>query len=225
MTATIAGGPLLSVRGLEKRFGDGVSLLAIDALDIAVDACLVLTGDNGAGKSTLLRALAGLLPAKAVTFRFAGREVDLVHYPPDVRREIVYVHQHPYLFARSIAANIGYGLARRGVERRARMSRVEQAIAWAALDRVRELPTIKLSGGEKQRVALARAWVLEPKLLLLDEPTANLDVSARAQVVALLAGLADARRAVVVACHDRELIDLPHAEHWHLADGRLERRR
>jgi tungstate transport system ATP-binding protein len=222
---TIGDGALLSVRNLQKRFGDGVSLLAIEALDISVGACLVLTGDNGAGKSTLLRALAGLLPAQAATFRFAGRDVDIARYPADLRREIVYVHQQPYLFDRSIAANIDYGLARRGVERSARLRSIEQAIAWAALDRVRDLPTSTLSGGEKQRVALARAWVLEPKLLLLDEPTANLDASARAQVMGLLAGLADSHRTVVVACHDRELIELPHAEHWHLAGGRLQRQR
>ena len=222
---TIGDGVLLSVRNLQKRFGDGVSLLAIEALDISVGACLVLTGDNGAGKSTLLRALAGLLPAQAATFHFAGRDVDIAHYPADLRREIVYVHQQPYLFDRSIAANIDYGLARRGVRRNSRSRSIEQAIAWAALDRVRDLPTSTLSGGEKQRVALARAWVLEPKLLLLDEPTANLDASARAQVMGLLAGLADSHRTVVVGCHDRELIELPHAEHWHLADGRLQRQR
>ena len=222
---TIGDGVLLSVRNLQKRFGDGVSLLAFDALDISVGACLVLTGDNGAGKTTLLRALAGLLPAQAATFRFAGRDVDLARYPAALRREIVYVHQQPYLFDRSIAANIDYGLARRGVQRNSRSRSIEQAIAWAALDRVRDLPTSTLSGGEKQRVALARAWVLEPKLLLLDEPTANLDASARAQVMGLLAGLADSHRTVVVACHDRELIELPHAEHWHLAGGRLQRQR
>jgi len=218
-------GPLLAVRGLSKRFGDGVTLLDNASLEIAEGACWIITGDNGAGKSTLLRALAGLEPAVAEAASFAGRAFELAEYPDRVRRDVVYVHQHPYLFQRSVAANIGYGLARRGVRGDERAQRIAAAIAWAGLDRVRDVPPARLSGGEKQRVALARAWAVSPRLLLLDEPTANLDATARAQVLALLRELAMAGRTVVVACHDRELIDLPHAEQWHLADGRLARRR
>lgn len=217
--------PLFSVRGLAKRFGDGRSLLAIASLDIAEGACWVVTGDNGAGKSTLLRAVAGLEPASAEAASFDGRPLDLAHFPDEVRRDIVYVHQHPYLFERSVAANLAYGLARRRITGPVQAQRVDAAIAWAGLDRVRDVPPARLSGGEKQRVALARAWAVAPRLLLLDEPTANLDATARAQVMALLGEIAVAGRTVVVACHDRELIDLPHAEQWHLAGGVLERRR
>jgi len=216
---------LLSVHGLVKGYGDGAALLAIPSLELAEGACWIVTGDNGAGKSTLLRVLAGLEPARADAASFAGRPLDLANYPDDVRREIVYVHQHPYLFQRSIAANIGYGLARRGVARAEQARRIAAAIAWAGLDRVRDAPPGRLSGGEKQRVALARAWAVAPRLLLLDEPTANLDATARAQVLALLRELAEAGRTVVVACHDRELIELPHAEQWHLAEGHLGRQR
>jgi len=217
--------PLLAVQGLEKRFGDGTALLGVPALAIDEGACIVLTGDNGSGKSTLLRVLAGLEAARARAATFAGRAFDLANYPAEFRREIVYVHQQPYLFVRSMDANVGYGLARRGVRRAERARRVDAAIAWAGLERVRDVPPAKLSGGERQKVALARAWVLAPRLLLLDEPTANLDAAARAQVHALLLALAETGRTVVVACHDRELIELPHAEHWHLAAGQLERRR
>jgi len=217
--------PLLAVQGLSKRVGDGVLLLAIPSLKIAEGACWIVTGDNGAGKSTLLRVLAGLEPAGADAASFDGRPLDLANYPDSVRREIVYVHQHPYLFARSIAANIRYGLERRGIAGSAQGSRVGAAIAWAGLDRVRDVPPARLSGGEKQRVALARAWAVSPRLLLLDEPTANLDATARAQVLALLHELAMAGRTVVVACHDHELIELPHAEQWHIDGGRFERRR
>ena len=217
--------PLLAVHGLTKHFGDGRTLLDIALLKIAEGACWIVTGDNGAGKSTLLRALAGLEPANTESAQFAGRSVDLAQLPDAIRRDVVYVHQHPYLFHRSVAANIGYGLARRRVARAEKTQRIEAAIAWAGLERVRTVSPARLSGGEKQRVALARAWAVAPRLLLLDEPTANLDAAARAQVQALLRELAVAGRTVVVACHDRELIDLPHAEQWHLADGRLDRRR
>ncbi|MEP7180862.1 MAG: energy-coupling factor ABC transporter ATP-binding protein [Betaproteobacteria bacterium] len=218
-------GPLLSVAGLVHRFGDGQGLFSIPSLVVDEGACVILTGDNGTGKSTLLRVLAGLAPARATSATFAGRTLDLENYPDAVRRDVVYVHQQPYVFARSVAANVGYGLARRGIGGAMRRRRIDAAIGWAGLDRVRDVPPAKLSGGEKQRVALARAWVLEPRLLLLDEPTANLDATARGQVLSLLRTLADAGRTVIVACHDRELIDLPHAVRWHLAGGALERSR
>jgi tungstate transport system ATP-binding protein len=82
----------------------------------------------------------------------------------------------------------------------------------------------KLSGGEKQRVALARAKVLRPKLLLLDEPTANLDGPAREQVIALIPTLLEAGTTVVMACHDRDLIGLPGVRRLKLRDGRIEYR-
>jgi tungstate transport system ATP-binding protein len=220
-----ANRPLLELTGLQKRFRSGALLLDIAALGIGEGDCWIVTGDNGSGKSTLLRILAGLEPGVASAAKFDGHPIDLAEYPDRVRREIVYVHQHPYLFARSVAANVRYGLARRGVPRAEQARRAAAAMAWAGLDRVRDVAPVHLSGGEKQRVALARAWALAPRLLLLDEPTANLDATARLQVVALLQELAAAGRTVVVACHDRELIDLPHAQQWHLAAGALERRR
>lgn len=216
---------LLSVRGLVKRFTDatGGPLLAIDAFDVPRGACIVLTGDNGAGKSTLLRALAGLEPASAERFEFDGRLIAIGAYPAELRRAILYVHQHPYMFSGSLERNLGYGLAVRALATDERRRRVEAAIDWAGLDSVRDAPAPRLSGGEKQRVALARAWVLEPRLFLLDEPTANLDASARVQVIALIRRLQTEGRSVVVACHDQELVELPDASQFHLAAGRLER--
>ncbi|MGB7481920.1 MAG: ABC transporter ATP-binding protein, partial [Burkholderiaceae bacterium] len=81
-----------------------------------------------------------------------------------------------------------------------------------------------LSGGEKQRVALARARILAPQLLLLDEPTANLDGAAREQVIALVPALMAEGRSVVMACHDRDLISLPAVQRLKLRDGRLQLR-
>ena len=82
-------------------------------------------------------------------------------------------------------------------------------MAWAGVTHLRASNPATLSGGEKQRVALARAKVLSPKLLLLDEPSANLDGAAREQVIALIATLTDAGSSIVMACHDRDLIKLP----------------
>jgi len=211
---------LLEVRGLVTRFGER-QILDVAALDLDNGRHYVLTGGNGAGKSTLLRVLAGLQPADVQAFRYAGKAIDLARYPRWLRHEIVYVHQHPYLFNTSVAANFGYGLAAQGVARGEREPRVRAAIEWAGVAHLLRVPPWKLSGGEKQRVALARAWVVQPRVLLLDEPTANLDAEARGQVLELLQEIARGDTCVVVACHDREIIDMPYVEVLHLEGGRL----
>ena len=95
---------------------------------------------------------------------------------------------------------------------------------WAGVAHLHGSDPASLSGGEKQRVALARAKVLRPRLLLLDEPTANLDGAAREQVIALIPTLIAAGSSVVMACHDPDLIGLPGVRRLKLRDGRIEYR-
>ena len=212
--------PLLTLRGLRKQFGARV-LLDIEALDIAPASAYALTGINGAGKSTLLRILAGLEAAQCAHLSFMGQSLALAPYPPALRAAIVYVHQHPAMFACSVVDNIGYGLRARGIAPNHRSQQVEQAMAWAGVAHLRGRKTDTLSGGEKQRIALARAHILRPKLLLLDEPSANLDGAAREQVIALIPCLIAQGSSVVMACHDRDLIALPEVQRLKLMDGRL----
>lgn len=211
---------LLEVPTLRKSFG-ARRLLEIDGLNLASGRIYALTGDNGSGKSTLLRVLAGLEPSDELIMRFNGAPIDGAAYPAALRRDIVYVHQHPYLFHSSIATNIEYGLKLRDVDAATRKQLALDAIEWAGLTQVIDVAPKRLSGGEKQKVALARAKVLAPRLLLVDEPTASLDRSAREQIVALLRKTASNNNCVVVACHDRELIDLPGVSRLHLEDGRV----
>jgi tungstate transport system ATP-binding protein len=214
---------LLTIRGLVKRHGERL-LFDIGELTLDAASAYVLTGANGVGKSTLLRALAGLEPVQAGAVEFEGKPVSLHPYPAALRRAIVYVHQHPIMFSTSVAQNIGYGLSARG-EPRARVAAVvEEAMDWAGVAYLRDTDPARLSGGEKQRVALARARVLQPRLLLLDEPTANLDGAAREQVIALIPTLMEQGTTVVMACHDRDLIGLPGVRRLKLRDGHLEYR-
>lgn len=215
--------PLLSIRGLRKHYGERL-LFEIDSFVIHPGSAYVLTGRNGAGKSTLLRILGGLEPAEMETAEFLGRPVTLSPYPQWMRESIVYVHQHPVLFSGTVASNIGYGLAARDRSRQEIAQRVEEAMAWAGVLHLRNSRPAILSGGEKQRIALARAKVLEPKLLLLDEPTSNLDGAAREQVIALIPTLTAAGSSVIMACHDRDLIALRGVQRLKLRDGRLQQR-
>lgn len=212
--------PLLVIEGVRKSFA-ARRLLDVAGIELAAGESYVLTGENGSGKSTFLRVLAGLERADVDACRFDGRPVDLQKYPAWLRREVIYVHQHPYLFRGSIADNIAFGLKVRGMGRIERRRLVREAIAWAGVGALLDVPPHRLSGGEKQLVALARARVLHPRLFLLDEPTANLDAQARLQVMGLIRNLCDANSTVMLACHDREIIELPHMHRLHIENGAI----
>jgi tungstate transport system ATP-binding protein len=211
---------LLSVRSLTRSLAQR-RLLAIDELCLADGESCVLTGENGSGKSTLLRILAGIDAPDGGTGCFDGRPFAWRPYPDWLRKQVTYVHQQPYLFHSSVIDNIAYGLRARGVPGAERERRVAEALSWARLNHLLDTPPARLSGGEKQRLALARAWVLRPRLLLLDEPTASLDADSRRQTIELLRTFADAGTTAVIACHDRDVIELPAMRRLDLVDGRI----
>ncbi|MES2016306.1 MAG: energy-coupling factor ABC transporter ATP-binding protein [Pseudomonadota bacterium] len=210
---------MLTIARLRKSFGER-QLFDIASFALDARSAYVLTGVNGAGKSTLLRVLAGLESADAEGVAWQGQPIRFAPYPRQLREHIVYVHQHPIMFSTSVAHNIGYGLVARGLS----TAKVAEAMAWAGVTHLAHADPAALSGGEKQRIALARAKVLGPKLLLLDEPTANLDGAAREQVIALIPALIGSGSTVVMACHDRDLIATPGVQRLKLRDGRLERK-
>ena len=212
---------LLCVAGVSKSFGSRC-LFASLGLTLAAGQSYVLTGENGSGKSTLLRILAGIDAPDRGSGHFDHRRFDWNPYPTWLRREVIYVHQQPYLFHTTVADNIGYGLRARGVEREERQRRVAEAIAWARLPHLLTTPPQRLSGGERQRVALARAWVLQPRVLLLDEPTSSLDAESRRQTLSLLRSFCSARTTSLIACHDRDVVELPDMQRLHLTAQRLD---
>ena len=213
---------LLHIERLRKRFTEQ-PVLDIAQFSIAPARAYVLTGKNGSGKSLFMRILAGLESAEDFSWSFMGQSYTdaASSYPAQLRKSIIYVHQHPYLLDRSVEDNICYGMRVQHYASADIKARLEEALSWADLTALRHRKPQGLSGGEKQRVALARVKVLQPRLLLLDEPSANLDGQAREQVIALIPTLVAQGVSVVVACHDRDLLHLDGVQHLKLREGRI----
>ena len=161
------------IRNVSKSY-NGRRVLAVDQLEIHRGEILALVGPSGAGKSTLLRLLNFVEPpAAGEIVSFGATLSDGASAPLELRRRVTTVFQKPILLNRSVWANVAYGLQLRG--QRAYHQRVDEALRRVGLSHLAKEKARTLSGGEAQRVALARAIVLQPDVLLLDEPTANLD--------------------------------------------------
>jgi len=193
----------LSILGLSKRFGD---FLAVDGVDLTVarGEWLSLVGPSGCGKSTTLRIVAGFTAPDSGKVAIKG--VDVTAAPP-YRRNTGMVFQNYALFPHmTVADNVAYGLRIRRVPRPEIERRVNAALALVQLAGYGgRYPTRELSGGQQQRVALARAIVIEPDVLLLDEPLSNLDARLREDLRVEMAELH--RRlglATIYVTHDQE---------------------
>lgn len=159
-----------TLRGVQHRYG-ARTVLSLDALEIQQGEVLAIVGPSGAGKSTLLRLLNFLEPPTDGVITFDGQTVT-ARPPLDLIRRVTTVFQRPVLLDRNVHDNVAFGLRLRG---QAVDGRVDAALAHVGLSGLDRAQARKLSGGEMQRAALARALVIEPEVLLLDEPTANLD--------------------------------------------------
>ena len=162
---------LYRMKALRKDY-NGRTVLHIGALTINRGEIMAVVGPSGSGKSTLLRLLNFLEPASAGELHFDGRAMP-ADPPLATRRKVTTVFQRPQLLNRSVSANVAFGLRLRGSV--ADNGRVHQTLERVGMTALAQSTTRTLSGGECQRVALARALVLQPEVLLLDEPTANLD--------------------------------------------------
>jgi tungstate transport system ATP-binding protein len=165
--------PVYELRQVVKVYGEK-QVLRVQSLQIQPGETFALIGPNGAGKSTLLRILNFLETPEQGSVLFLGhRFANDRPMPLELRRRVTTLFQRPMLLNRSVLSNVGYGLSLRG--RRGFKKQVMEALEKVGLAHLAHQSARTLSGGEAQRVALARALVIEPQVLLLDEPTANLD--------------------------------------------------
>ena len=171
--------PLVQVKSVTQRFGN---MRALDnvSLDIAPESYTVLLGPSGSGKTTLLSILGGFLRPSEGQVLIKGE--DCTHMPP-ARRPTTTVFQDYALFPHmSVGNNVGFGLRMRGVAAPERARRARDVLALVGLAEAFGKKPHQLSGGQRQRVALARALVVEPSVLLLDEPLGALDLKLRRQM-------------------------------------------
>lgn len=190
---------------------NGRDALRIDSLDIQRGETLTVVGPNGAGKSTLLFALARLLQPVQGEITFNGRSLkawDELEY----RRKISFVFQAPLLMDMTVEQNVALGLKFRGTQKEEIRTRVGKWMKQLGIEPLSKRRAGQLSGGEAQRVSLARAFVLEPELLLLDEPFSALDPPTRAKILEDLSALLaqDHRTAVFVTHNLNEGAKLSH---------------
>jgi spermidine/putrescine transport system ATP-binding protein len=168
--------PLVRLRGISKRFGDVSAVKHLD-LDIYRNDFLAILGPSGCGKTTLLRIIGGFVAPTTGTVEIDGR--DVTHWGPE-KRPTNTVFQGYGLFPHmSVRQNIAYGLKTAGRPKPEIQQRVDRAIALVRLEEFVDRSIDQLSGGQQQRVSLARALIMEPQVLLLDEPLAALDLKLR----------------------------------------------
>jgi len=210
--ASIDNLPLI-LSSVSHRIGD-LTLLDEVSLTINAGAPTAILGPNGAGKSTLLNIAMGLMRPTSGSVSWGGRSD-----PAPLRRAIVF--QSPVMLRRSVRGNILFALEQAGVARTQRDVRLQALLARVGLVGLEHRPARRLSGGEQKRVGLARALARDPDLLLLDEPTADLDPAATRAVEEIITGAAASGVKILMVSHDAAQVRRLAGEVHFLVKGRL----
>ncbi len=202
----------LELEHICQRYGEQ-NLFVIDKLQLISSDAVHLHGPNGVGKSTLMKIMAGLQKPTSGEVRripMVGESL--------LQQAVIYLHQNTYLFDMDVRSNVEYGLRMR---REKNPNKVDQALAWAGLEHLQYRQAHLLSGGERQRLALARALVLDPALILLDEPTSNLDTGSVARIEEMLLDLHRRGTGFLLSCHQDNALTKLCNKHWLLDQGKL----
>jgi len=201
---------------MTKKFG---SVTAIDSLSLRLEASniIVIVGVNGSGKTTLLRLLAGLEEPDfgSIIINDSVKKIN------ELRQLSTLVFQKTTMFNRTVFSNLEFGLKIRGYEKDTIKKKISEALDIVGLEGFENRNAKKISGGEQQRVALARAFLLEPKILLLDEPTSNLDVNSAKIIEKVLQERKKSDNIIVLSTHNLYQAKRLGDEIVHIHDGKI----
>lgn len=205
--------PVFELKSVNYRY-DGVAALKDVSLSIRKGQRVALLGANGSGKSTLLRLLDALYFPLKGDLLFCGEPLHAERFVEDefaysFRRRVGLVFQNSdvQLFNPTVVDEIAFGPLQMRWGKQEVLDRVRQVMEWMEITHLKDRPPHQLSGGEKKRVALASVLVLDPEVLLLDEPTAALDPRSESQIIDLLIGWSGGNKTVVTATHDLGLVE------------------
>jgi len=201
---------------MTKKFG---SVTAIDSLSLQLEASniIVIVGVNGSGKTTLLRLLAGLEEPDFGSIIINNS----VKKTNELRQLSTLVFQKTTMFNRTVFSNLEFGLKLRGYEKGTIKKKISEALDIVGLEGFENRNAKKISGGEQQRVALARAFLLEPKILLLDEPTSNLDVNSAKIIEKVLQERKKSDNIIVLSTHNLYQAKRLGNEIVHIHEGKI----
>jgi len=202
----------LELNHICQRYGEE-DLFGIDKLQLISTDSVHLHGPNGVGKSTLMKIMAGLQKPTSGQVRRTPAVGE-----SSLQQAVIYLHQNTYLFDMDVRSNVEYGLRMR---REKNPKKVDQALALAGLDHLQYRQAHLLSGGERQRLALARALVLDPALILLDEPTSNLDAESVVRIEEMLKDLHRRGTGFLLSCHQDNALTKLCDQNWLLDSGKL----
>ncbi|MDA0147585.1 energy-coupling factor ABC transporter ATP-binding protein [Vibrio sp. LaRot3] len=210
----------IAAQQLSMRFNDRV-LFHIPELTIGPNDAIYLKGANGVGKTTLLKILSGLL--KPTTGKVIAPNDNFAQrfFARSGRRDVVYLHQSPYLFDGTVYQNVAYGIRYQKHTQQDKRAKVINALRLVGLETLADEHISVLSGGEKQRVAMARAWILTPSILLMDEPSASLDQESIERLVVLAQDLISRGSSIVVTSHQNNALTDLCRKQWWIKDSTL----
>ncbi|MGI6402894.1 MAG: ATP-binding cassette domain-containing protein [Oscillospiraceae bacterium] len=203
---------IIEVRNLCYAYEDDAPALDNVSLNIAAGKTTAVLGGNGAGKSTLFLNLNGVLTPKSGKVFFEGTEVRYSKKElPELRRKIGIVFQDPddQLFSASVTKDISFGLMKFGLTREEIQERVDRVVRQTGIEHIVGKPTHALSFGQKKRVAIAGILVMQPSVIILDEPTAGLDPQGVSEILHLLRDIKETTGiTVIISTHDIDLVPL-----------------
>jgi cobalt/nickel transport system ATP-binding protein len=201
--AVRASGPkcLLECRGIEYRYPDGQGVFK--ALDLRVDAGerVAIIGPNGAGKTTLFHLISGLLAPRNGSVEIEGQPLRSGSFHSGIG--MIFQDPDDQLFCPSVFDDVAFGPQNMGLSPGDVTERVQEALSTVGVTSLAERPVQHLSGGEKRLVAIAGVLAMTPRLMLLDEPSAGLDIRNRRRLLGLLQGM---RQTLLIASHDLEFL-------------------